>query len=76
MSRGNLPVADAVLNLQRQFEKTEKIADGRAVFSDFLRYLILCQTAFRRQAFQRKRNLDSIEILPLNVFDKGKLKLA
>ena len=76
MSGGDFAAPDAVLDLQRQLEKTEKIADSGAVFAHLLGNLLLCQVTLRCQAFEGESNFDSIKIFALNILDKRKLKFG
>jgi len=55
-----------------QAEKPHRVGDGRATFAHPFRHLLLCEPKLVHQGLVGRGSFQRADILPLDVFDKGK----
>jgi hypothetical protein len=68
-------IHDGCLNLVIELEQSQRIRDGRASAADPLRQGLLGEPEVRDELPERECDLDRVEVVALEVLDKGKLEL-
>ena len=74
MPHADFPFLDCQLYRGGQLQQTQIIRNRRSLFTYPFAQRILCQVALVNQTLVRNRNLDSIQILPLDIFNQCQFK--